>query len=108
MQRLCVLAFFAEDFVQRLGWLTDQQIVDAVAWPVTPGPVVYHRDVHLLPGRRLARGDRRDRGVFLPSFCSSPSSIRLCPAAQVAVDQRVARWRQRAAVGLMISVLQLG
>jgi chromate transporter len=35
-----LLAFLHDDFVNRLGWLTDQQLLDAVAvGQVTPGPV---------------------------------------------------------------------
>jgi len=35
-----LLAFLRADFVERLGWLTDRQLLDAVAvGQVTPGPV---------------------------------------------------------------------
>jgi chromate transporter len=35
-----LLAFLRNDFVQRLGWLTDRQLLDAIAvGQVTPGPV---------------------------------------------------------------------
>lgn len=35
-----LLAYLRSDFVERLGWLTDQQLIDAIAvGQVTPGPV---------------------------------------------------------------------
>ena len=35
-----LLAFLRDDFVRRLGWLTDRQVLDAVAvGQFTPGPV---------------------------------------------------------------------
>jgi chromate transporter len=35
-----LLAYMRSDFVERLGWLTDQQLIDAIAvGQVTPGPV---------------------------------------------------------------------
>src|SRR5205807_1589910 len=64
-----LLAFLREDFVQRLGWLTDQQIVDAVAvGQFTPGPVFTTATfigylVGGLPGALVATV-----AVFLPSF----------------------------------------
>src|SRR6266851_409012 len=64
-----LLAFLREDFVQRLGWLTDQQIVDAVAvGQFTPGPVFTTATfigylVGGFPGAIVATV-----AVFLPSF----------------------------------------
>lgn len=35
-----LLAFLHDDFVQNLGWLTEKQLLDAVAiGQITPGPV---------------------------------------------------------------------
>jgi len=64
-----LLAFLHDDFVVRLGWLTDQQILDAVAvGQLTPGPVFTTATFigYLtggLPGAILAT-----IAVFLPSF----------------------------------------
>src|SRR5947209_3488291 len=64
-----LLAFLRNDFVYRLGWLTDHQILDAVAvGQFTPGPVFTTATfiryvVGGLPGAILATV-----GIFLPSF----------------------------------------
>lgn len=106
-----LLAFLREDFVVRLGWLTDRQLLDAVSiGQFTPGPVFTTATfigylVGGLPGALLAT-----LAIFLPSF------------VLVAVIHRIAgrarRWRftsglldgvNAAALGLMVAVLlQLG
>jgi chromate transporter len=64
-----LLAFLRADLVQRLGWLTDHQLIDAVAvGQVTPGPVFTTATfigylVAGFPGALLAT-----LGIFLPSF----------------------------------------
>jgi chromate transporter len=64
-----LLAFLRNDFVHRLGWLTDRQILDAVAvGQFTPGPVFTTATfigyiIGGIPGALLAT-----LGIFLPSF----------------------------------------
>jgi len=64
-----LLAFLRADFVVRLGWLTDKQIIDAVAiGQVTPGPVFTAATfigfiLGGVPGALLAT-----LGIFLPGF----------------------------------------
>ena len=64
-----LLAFLRADFVVRFGWLTDQQLIDAIALgQVTPGPVFTTATfigfiLGGVPGALLAT-----LGIFLPSF----------------------------------------
>jgi chromate transporter len=64
-----LLAFLRADFVERLGWLTDRQLLDAVAvGQVTPGPVFTTATfigflLAGVPGALLATV-----AIFLPSF----------------------------------------
>lgn len=105
-----LLAFLRADFVLRLGWLTDQQLLDAVAiGQVTPGPLFTAATFigYLLggiPGALLAT-----IGIFLPSFIFVAISNPLIPKI------RGSTWAgslldgvNAAALGLMASVtLQL-
>jgi chromate transporter len=106
-----LLAFLHDDFVVRLGWLTDQQLLDAVAvGQFTPGPVFTTATfigyvVGDWPGAVVATV-----GIFLPSFVFVAivypfvGRLRASPWTGAFLDGANA-----AAVGLMIAVAwQLG
>jgi chromate transporter len=64
-----LLAFLRSDFVVRYGWLTDQQLLDAVAiGQVTPGPLFTTATFigYVLGGVPAAL--LATLGIFLPSF----------------------------------------
>ena len=67
--RYVLLAFLRTNFVEHLGWLTDKQLIDAVAiGQLTPGPVSTAATfvgylVGGIPGALLAT-----LGIFLPGF----------------------------------------
>ncbi|MFL5801625.1 MAG: chromate efflux transporter [Roseiflexaceae bacterium] len=101
-----LLAFLRNDFVERLGWLTDRQLLDAVAiGQVTPGPVFTTATfigyiVAGAPGAALATV-----GIFLPSFLFVALTNPLIPRL------RRSAWMGAfldgvnvAAVGLMVAV----
>jgi len=106
-----LLAFLRDDFVNRLGWLTDQQILDAVAvGQFTPGPVFTTATfigyiTGGLPGALVATA-----GIFLPSFVFVGLVYPIVPKL------RASKWTSAfldganaAAVGLMAAVAgQLG
>jgi chromate transporter len=64
-----LLAFLRADFVVRLGWLTDQQLIDAIAiGQITPGPLFTSATFigYILGGTSGAL--LATLGIFLPSF----------------------------------------
>ncbi len=81
-----LLAFLRADFVARLGWLTDQQLIDAIAiGQVTPGPVFTTATFigYVLggptPTGRIAAALLATLGIFLPSFVFVALSHPLIP-----------------------------
>jgi len=78
-----LLAFLRSEFVTRLGWLTNQQILDAIAvGQATPGPVFSSAAfagylVGSWPGALLATA-----GIFLPSFVLVALLSRFMPWAR--------------------------
>jgi chromate transporter len=102
-----LLAFLRNDFVERLGWLTEAQLIDAVAvGQFTPGPVFTTATfigyiVGGVPGALVAT-----LGIFLPAFVFVALTGWIVP--------RMRRWPllgamldgvNVAAVGLMAAVL---
>lgn len=106
-----LLAFLRNDLVLRLGWLTDQQLLDAVAiGQFTPGPVFTTATfvgyvLAGVPGAVVAT-----LGIFLPAFCFVAVLNRIVPL------MRRTKWTAAlldgvnvAALGLMAAVTwQLG
>jgi chromate transporter len=106
-----LLAFLRADFVLRLRWLTDQQLLDAIAiGQVTPGPVFTAATFigYLLGG--IGGALLATLGIFLPSFIFVAISNPLIPKI------RSSTWASSlldgvnaSALGLMAAVtVQLG
>lgn len=75
-----LFAFLHADFVTRLGWLTDQQLIDAIAvGQVTPGPLFTSATFigYILGG--VPGGLLATLGIFLPSFVFVAISNPLIP-----------------------------
>jgi chromate transporter len=106
-----LLAFLRADFVTRLGWLTDRQLLDAIAvGQVTPGPLFTSATFigYLVAGWRGALA--ATLGIFLPSFVlvliSRPflPKLRQSPALASLLDGvNVAALGLMAAVGLQLA-----
>jgi chromate transporter len=106
-----LLAFLHDDFVVRLGWLTDQQLLDAVAvGQFTPGPVFTTATfigyvLGGVPGALVATV-----AIFLPSFVFVAAVYPLLPRLRSSPWTRAfLDGTNAAAVGLMAAVAwQLG
>jgi chromate transporter len=106
-----LLAFVRTDFVERLGWLTDQQLLDAVAiGQFTPGPLFTTATFigYLsagLPGAVLATV-----GIFLPGFVFVAITNPFIPRMrQSAILSALLDGVNVAAIGLMAAVtVELG
>jgi len=91
-----LLAFLRADLVDRWHWLSEAQLLDAVAvGQITPGPV-HDRHLHRLSARRHARRAGRD-ARHLPSRFRLRRGDRAArsPAATLPHRRRVPRRRQR-------------
>jgi chromate transporter len=101
-----LLAFLRNDFVERLGWLTEEQLLDAIAiGQVTPGPFFTSATFigYLLegfPGAVLAT-----LGIFLPSFIFVAIAYPLVPRLRAsAVASSFLDGVNVSALGLMAGV----
>ncbi|HEX8966267.1 MAG TPA: chromate efflux transporter [Chloroflexota bacterium] len=106
-----LLAFLHDDFVTRLGWLTDQQLLDAVAvGQFTPGPVFTTATFigYVIGG--WAGAIVATVGIFLPSFAFVAVVYPLVPRLRASTWTRAfLDGANAAAVGLMAAVVwQLG
>jgi chromate transporter len=101
-----LLAFLRTDFVERLGWLTDQQLLDAVAiGQFTPGPVFTTATFigYLTAG--WAGAVVATIGIFLPGFIFVAISNPLIPRIrQSPVLSALLDGVNVAAIGLMAAV----
>jgi chromate transporter len=101
-----LLAFLRADFVERLGWLTDHQLIDAVAvGQFTPGPVFTTATfigylVGGVPGAVVATV-----AIFIPSFLLVAAISPLVPRLRrAAATSAILDGVNVAALGLMAGV----
>jgi chromate transporter len=101
-----LLAFLRNDFVERLGWLTDRQLLDAVAiGQFTPGPVFTTATFIGYVVAGWAGGVLATVAIFLPSFVFVAVSHPLAP--RLRASRRAAAFLDGvnvSALGLMVAV----
>jgi len=101
-----LLAFLRNDFVVRLGWLTDQQLIDAVAvGQLTPGPVFTTATFigYVVAGTSGAA--LSTLAIFLPSFVFVAIVYPLVPRLRAsALMSAFLDGVNVAAIGLMLAV----
>ena len=96
-----LLAYLRGDLVERLGWLTESQLLDAISvGQLTPGPGVHHRHLRRLRGRWMGSRACGHRGYLHPVV---PLRRRAKPhpalGAPDALGPRRARWGERRLAG---------
>ncbi len=103
---MVLFAFIQEDIVDRLGWLTQQQLIDAIAvGQMTPGPVTSTSafigyQIAGYPGAILSA-----LGNFLPSFFIAAVIIPLIPKMRTSKPlQTFLRGVNAAVIALMLGV----
>jgi chromate transporter len=97
-----LLAFLRNDFVTRLGWLTDRQLLDAVSvGQFTPGPVLTTATFigYLVGG--VAGGVLATVAIFLPGF------VFVAATAPIVPRLRRGRWTAAALDGVNVAALGL-
>lgn len=101
-----LIAFLRADLVERLRWLTDQQLLDAVAvGQITPGPLFTTATFigYLLRGPEGALA--ATVGIFLPAFVFVALTQRLLPfLRRSAIAKRFLSGVIAASIGLMAGV----
>jgi chromate transporter len=97
-----LLAFLEQDLVERLGWLTSTQLLDAVAvGQVTPGPVFTTATFVGYQVDGFAGAAVATIGIFLPSF------VFVALLAQIVPLIRRSRWAGGALDGVNVASLGL-
>ncbi|RJP54213.1 MAG: chromate transporter [Anaerolineaceae bacterium] len=97
-----LIAFLRADFVERLGWLTEQQLIDAIAiGQITPGPLFTSATFigYLLGG--IPAAIVATLGIFLPSYIFVAISNPIIPKL------RQSPWASSLLDGVIVSSLGL-